>query len=95
MPRRRDWRSDNTDVDFDQLNRADFAWEFLRRNPQYRRDYNQISKKIAGSALAAEAVGQRWGLCFRLRPPTDDASCPGDLAARACPSQRHPCPGAA
>ena len=46
------------------------AWEFLRRNPDYRADYAQFIEESAAGA-GAEAEGQRfarWGLTFRGGP---------------------------
>ena len=43
------------------------AWEFLRRNPAYRDDYQQFITETAAGA-EAEATGRRfarWGLTFR------------------------------
>ena len=43
------------------------AWEFLRRNPNYRADYAQFITETAAGA-EAEAEGRRfgrWGLSFR------------------------------
>ncbi|HET8727444.1 MAG TPA: DUF6499 domain-containing protein [Alphaproteobacteria bacterium] len=44
------------------------AWEFLRRNPDYRADHNQ-AKRIATLSEPATApdpggLGRRWGLYF-------------------------------
>jgi hypothetical protein len=41
------------------------AWEFLRRNQKYRKDFVRI---LDATAREATAIAERWGLCFRLRP---------------------------
>ncbi len=94
MPRRQDWRSATTVETLNHLDRGGFAWEFLRRNPRYRREYDQISKEAANAASVKEAVGQRWGLCFRLRSQAGDLYRSSNLAAGACALQRNPRPGA-
>jgi Family of unknown function (DUF6499) len=56
-----DWRSAKG---YDRARDAEisgFAWECLRRNPNYQRDHHGISKTSTGSAQ----FRQRWGLCFR------------------------------
>lgn len=64
------WRSSSTAQDFADHQYPDFAQEFLRRNPDYRRDYRQVSRQVADgrmtAANASEAVS-KWGLVFRLR----------------------------
>lgn len=94
MPKRPDWRTSSAVEILDRLDRAGFAWEFLRRNPRYRNDYNQIRKAAPRATRIAEAVGQRWGLCFRLRSQACIGSRSGHLATGACSSQRDPRPGA-
>lgn len=76
MPGRLDWRSPTAAATLSQLDRAGFAWEFLRRNPEYRKDYSRIAEGADGAAHAAATVGERWGLAFRLPPelPAAEAS---------------------
>jgi hypothetical protein len=53
------------------LDRPGFAWEFLRRNP----DYRAFARKLSGERSAAprtrlsraHAQAGRWGLIFRRR----------------------------
>ncbi|WP_456680888.1 transcriptional regulator domain-containing protein [Bradyrhizobium sp. USDA 3311] len=42
--------------------RADFAWETLRRSPNYRIDYREFRAK--GGDVGAE-FRRSWGICFR------------------------------
>lgn len=65
MPRRPDWRSPGDYQYLQQLDRAELAWEFLRRNQAYRKDFVRI---LDATAREAAAIAKRWGLCFRLRP---------------------------
>lgn len=70
-----DWRSPRSAEDFAHLDYADFAQEFLRRNPQYCREYHALMARIAEGACDEErelaALAHRWGLSFPLyaRPP--------------------------
>ena len=94
MPRRPDWRSPSAVEALDRLDRAGFAWEFLRRNPRYRKDYSRIQKGAARASLVAQAVGHRWGLSFRLQSQAGIGCRSCHLATGACASQRDPGPGA-
>ncbi len=57
-----DWRSKEAYQGLANLAPRELAWEFLRRNPKYRRDYLK-SKRLA--APGAEILARRW----RLRIP--------------------------
>ena len=94
MARRPDWRSASAVETLDRLDRAGFAWEFLRRNPRYRKEYSQISKAAARATAVVETVGQRWGLSFRLRSQAGIGRRSSHLATGACASQRDPGPSA-
>ena len=94
MPRKADWRLATTVETLHRIDRAGFAWEFLRRNPRYRKEYSQISKAATKASQVVETVGQRWGLSFRLRSQTGIGRRSGYLATGACASQRDPGPGA-
>ena len=65
MPRTTNWRSPQVVdalLDFD---RADLAWEFLRRNPDYREDFRQTLQRVATGEISEEAAmmefSRRWG----------------------------------
>lgn len=64
-----DWRQPIGANDLRGLERADFALEFLRRNPDYQGDYANTMRLIeAGRADARDAkraLARRWGLQFR------------------------------
>lgn len=94
MPTRPDWRSASAVETLDRLDRAGFAWEFLRRNPRYRKEYSQIRKEAASATRVAEALGRRWGLSFRPRSQTRIERRSGHLATGACATQRDPGHGA-
>lgn len=55
-----DWRQ-NAHYDYiEHLDAGDIAWEFLRRNADYKRAYQQIPKRRG----ATEPFTRRWGLRF-------------------------------
>ncbi|AXC49730.1 hypothetical protein DRW48_08535 [Paracoccus suum] len=63
-PDTREWRSSTT---YDYLDRADvdaLAWECLRRNLDYQRDYANSIRTASELGPETEAIGDRWGLRF-------------------------------
>ncbi|WP_449230066.1 transcriptional regulator domain-containing protein [Azospirillum doebereinerae] len=70
----RDWRSAAAYADTALLPVSGWAWEFLRRNPEYRAGTRAAVPRSAEYA----AVGRRWGLSFR-RGPGPDRPRHGDL----------------
>lgn len=59
-----DWRSPDFLKIFERYDRADFAQEFLRRNPRYRAGYRAAS--LTGRVNAAlDRLARQWGLVFR------------------------------
>ncbi len=64
-----DWRSASTVDRLEQLDREQFAVEFLRRNPAYREDYRNTQKLISSGLISPDAgmacLARRWGLSFR------------------------------
>jgi hypothetical protein len=59
-----DWRSPEAYAIMQDAEAADFAWEFLRRNPEYRDDHRKL--QLGGSLLALHwKFRRRWGLSFR------------------------------
>jgi hypothetical protein len=77
MPRTRDWRSPEAAAALKDLDRSGLAWEFLRRNPEFREHYASILKRIESNAVSEEAglteLSDRWG-CLILRDPNLPAS---------------------
>jgi len=59
-----DWRSTHAYDRARDLEPSGFAWEYLRRNPDYHRDYRNLAYPKPDPALAA-AFRSRWGLSFR------------------------------
>ena len=66
------WRSADYVERFKTHDHADFAQEFLRRNPDYREDFAETELRIASAPHTAqierEGLARRWGLSFPLQP---------------------------
>jgi hypothetical protein len=59
-----DWRSSSAYDFLDNLNWPSIAWEFLRRDAEYRADYaNPRFRAALESGVAVDE--RRWGLRFR------------------------------
>ncbi|NJL73615.1 MAG: hypothetical protein HC888_19890 [Candidatus Competibacteraceae bacterium] len=85
MPATLDWRT-ASDYDYTATLDADgWAWEFLRRNQEYRADFEQCRAAERAASPAAtelmEAASQRWGLRFPGRSRSDRRRSNGLLAA--------------
>lgn len=67
----RDWRDEDAYAELEQLDRRGFAWEYLRRNPDYRREWRsdgnaaQIVGGVSVLRAVAPAIPPIWGLRFR------------------------------
>jgi len=70
----------------------DWAWEFLRRNPDYQSDAllghgrGVVRERLASGVLvtrlhAHDALAERWGLCCFRRSPPDRRGGPPRLVA--------------
>lgn len=98
MPRTTDWRSQHAVDALLELDRGGLAWEFLRRNPDYREDFRKTLQRIALSEISEEAAmsefSRRWGVSFRPRSRLAGEREPDDLAARADSVDRCSCPRA-
>jgi hypothetical protein len=68
MPDGAGWRSEESTDYLDDVQRSGFAWEFLRRDPLYRQDYQEMSLLLDSQAPSdqevALALAKRWGLNF-------------------------------
>ena len=72
------WRSESAYDYIDKLSPGDLAWEFLRRNPNYRKAYEEL---VAAGRLTEEVAREfaaYWGLRFR-RGPSQLCAYPADL----------------
>lgn len=61
-----DWRSEDRYSGLNGASPSDLAWEFLRRNPDYQRDFERIKIRRAFSAETGAGPDpiRRWGLTF-------------------------------
>lgn len=72
MPRTVDWRSPDAAEALKNLDRPGLAWEFLRRNPEYREHYRRTLERIGSGVTTKEAaqaeISRRWGVSCVLDP---------------------------
>ncbi|WP_246650274.1 transcriptional regulator domain-containing protein [Rhizobium laguerreae] len=85
------WRSEAAYDYIDKLTPGDLAWEFLRRNPDYRRSYQELVSIGRLTEDVAREFAEQWGLRFRRRPSQlrahpadllDSANRSGDASVR-------------
>jgi len=62
-----DWRSPAAYAHTKQIPAAGFAWEYLRRNDEYRQDCQTIALTGGTGARDLEEFAHRWGLRFPVR----------------------------
>lgn len=63
-----DWRSSAAYEHARMIPAAGFAWEYLRRDADYHRDFDKINRLKTQSARTLAAFSERWGLRFPARP---------------------------
>jgi hypothetical protein len=61
-----DWRSPAAYAHTSKIGAAGFAWEYLRRNDDYRRDY-EAAMANGGSPLQPSTFEELWGVTFSQR----------------------------
>lgn len=75
MRNQSDWRSPAAQQEFAGFDYADCAQEFVRRSPDYRRDYDLVKTRIAAGGLneghELEVLARRWGMIFPVCPRRD------------------------
>ena len=59
-----DWRSPESYKSLQNADITDIAWECLRRNVDYRRDYEVMIANSPDGEVTPE-FRRRWGICFR------------------------------
>ncbi|MDI3563363.1 transcriptional regulator domain-containing protein [Bradyrhizobium sp. Arg816] len=59
-----DWRSPESYKSPQEADITDIAWERLRRNADYQRDYQATIANSPDGQVTAE-FRRRWGICFR------------------------------
>lgn len=90
MPTISDWRSPRAAESLSNLDRAGLAWEFLRRNPNYRSDYRRVDPIAEVGRRSPAGIGKKWGLSFRLQPRSLRNASPRNLAAGTVAHRRYP-----
>ena len=81
MPSGVDWRSAAAYEYLNDLTPAELAWEFLRRNPNYQREFRTAVSRIPEEEEIADESGRLWGLRFPDRPGAPRRQRPTALAA--------------
>nr|WP_245421764.1 DUF6499 domain-containing protein [Rhodoplanes serenus] len=84
------WRSSSTYDFVDGLAAADLAWEWLRRNADYQRDFANIERGAVDPQRYRDVVRARWGLQFRSPPKAQRHRNYSLLGAGGRPRHRHP-----
>jgi hypothetical protein len=59
-----DWRSPESYKSLESADATAIAWECLRRNAEYRRDYQAMIAANPDGNVTAD-FRRRWGVCFR------------------------------
>ena len=70
---RPDWRDPAAYENLRSLDAPGFAWEYLRRNPEFQQEHERLKRSAGrGSPKPAEmeAFTRRWGCRFCQRPRT-------------------------
>ena len=65
MPLAPDWRSASAYAHAYEFDLREFAWEYLRRNPDYQQDYRAAVRRAERRPV--ERIAVRWGLRFPFR----------------------------
>lgn len=58
------WRSSERYGYIEHLASSELAWEWLRRNDDYRHDFEAVQDDFAADTVTVEAVTLKWGLQF-------------------------------
>ena len=64
MPDASQWRSSEIYDRFEDLTASEFAWEWLRRNEAYDRDFDAYSRNRKNLRSLTNRIRQQWGLRF-------------------------------
>lgn len=64
-----DWRSRDAYRPIQDITAPGFAWEFLRRSPDYRHDVKRHIRRPSHISRADDVFVRQWGLPFRGGPP--------------------------
>ena len=90
MPDASQWRSSEIYDRFEDLTASELAWEWLRRNEAYARDFATLADKDIDPQALTDRIRQRWGLMFPGRSRARLTCCSGPLAPRRGYQRRGP-----
>jgi hypothetical protein len=90
-----DWRSAANYSRHQNYDRAAFAWEIVRRNDAYGRDYERTAQAASESEAETERFANRWGLRFGADPKLDIDQQPVFWLPRVLPTALHVRPAGA
>jgi hypothetical protein len=65
-----DWRNPSAYEELQSLDAPGFAWEYLRRNPDFQQERRKLERANRRGALnqtEVDAFARRWGVRFRKR----------------------------
>ncbi len=62
------WRSPTGYEHVDDMTASDLAWEWLRRNESYDKDFQALTATKEDPRPLTDKIGQRWGLRFPGEP---------------------------
>ncbi|TPI12203.1 hypothetical protein FJW06_17545 [Mesorhizobium sp. B4-1-3] len=83
-----DWRSRESYEHIEDMTASDVAWEWLRRNESYDKDFRALMNAKSNTRPLTDAIRRRWGLRFPVEPTGCPARSARDLAT-AGRYQRH------
>jgi hypothetical protein len=88
MPDASQWRSSEIYDRFEDLTASELAWEWLRRNEAYDRDFATLADKDVDPQTLTDRIRQRWGLMFSGRSSARPSRSSGLLASRGGQQRR-------
>jgi hypothetical protein len=63
-----DWRSAEAYQHAMAIPAAGLAWEYLRRDDDYHRDFDRVNRRKSPTGTTLDAFSERWGLRFSTKP---------------------------
>lgn len=81
MPEQGTWRISTAYDYVNELDPPDLAWEFLRRNPEYRQDYQRLKDGGLEEDKVEVVLSNKWGLSFRGRSQPPGNGCKASMDA--------------